>query len=121
MSRLNRPPRTRRPTAFAQRGGALLITVLGLSVATLVGLLYASRSLATEQRSSLMQWRAAQAAQAAEAGLEWTLAALNAGRLSSSCRPTADASASTLAQRWWQENTSSGSATSAQRAGCLLQ
>ncbi|NBU88337.1 MAG: hypothetical protein EBS16_03850 [Betaproteobacteria bacterium] len=121
MSRLNRSLRTRRPTAFGQRGGALLITVLGLSVATLVGLLYASRSLATEQRSSLMQWRAAQAAQAAEAGLEWTLAALNAGRLSSSCRPTADASASTLAQRWWQENTSSGSATSAQRAGCLLQ
>ena len=51
MSRLNRPPRTRRPTAFGQRGGALLITVLGLSVATLVGLMYASRSLATEQRS----------------------------------------------------------------------
>ena len=104
MSRLttyaNRLPARRKGHLQVQRGGVLLITVLGLSLATLAALWYASRSLVTEQRTSLLQWRSAQAAQVADAGLEWALAALNSGQLSSQCQPSSDSSATPLA-RWW--------------------
>ena len=104
MSRLttyaNRLPARRKGHLQVQRGGVLLITVLGLSLATLAGLMYASRSLVSEQRSSLLQWRTAQAAQAADAGLDWALAALNAGRLSPQCQPSSDSTATPLGP-WW--------------------
>lgn len=87
---------------WRQSGGALMITVLGLGVAGLAGVVYASRSAMTEHRTTLLQWRTLQATQAAEAGLGWAVTALNAGRLSFSCQPTPDATAKSLAGRLLQ-------------------
>lgn len=133
MSRLttyaNRIPARRKGHFLVQRGGVLLITVLGLSLATLAGLWYASRSLVTEQRTSLLQWRSAQAAQVADAGLEWALAALNSGQLSSQCQPSSDSSATPLA-RWWLrvdptthrvQPVAANNAPTAPRPGCAVQ
>ncbi len=52
---------------------------------------YAGRSLIFEQRTSANQYRATQAFEAAEAGLEWALAMLNGGRISATCLPSANA------------------------------
>ena len=112
-----------------QRGGTLLITVLGLSLATLAGLMYASRSLVSEQRSSLLQWRTAQAAQAADAGLDWALAALNSGRLSPQCQPSSDSTATPLGPWWLRvdptthrvQPVAANNAPTAPRPGCAVQ
>jgi hypothetical protein len=49
---------------------------------------YANRSLLLEQRISANHYRSTQAFEAAEAGLEWALTQLNAGRVDAQCRPT---------------------------------
>jgi hypothetical protein len=49
---------------------------------------YTSRNLIFEQRTSANMYRAGQAYEAAEAGLEWALAQLNAGLIDGSCQAT---------------------------------
>lgn len=61
-----------------QRGASTVIVTLLLLVATLLGLLAANRRLLLELRLSANQVRAAEAFEAAEAGLEWGTALLNA-------------------------------------------
>ncbi|KPF42318.1 hypothetical protein IP87_00175 [beta proteobacterium AAP121] len=46
---------------------------------------YTSRNLIFEQRTSTNQYRSTQALEAADAGVDWALAQLNAGRLTSAC------------------------------------
>lgn len=126
MSRLKASRARFGASSTTQRGGALLIVVLGLSVATLAGLLWAGRSLLTEQRTALLQWRSTQAAQLAEAGLAWALTALNTGRVSATCQPTSDLRALPLAQQMTQTDlatyevrpTAVNAVTSSQRPGC---
>ena len=48
---------------------------------------YAGRNLIFEQKTSANQYRATQAFEAAEAGLEWALAMLNGGRIDATCTP----------------------------------
>ena len=48
---------------------------------------YAGRNLIFEQKTSANQYRATQAFEAAEAGLEWALAMLNGGRIDAACSP----------------------------------
>ena len=75
----------RRP---AQRGAATLVVVgLLFFVMSLVAA-YTNRNLIFEQRTSANQYRSTQAFEAAEAGLEWASAMLNAGRLDAACTPS---------------------------------
>jgi hypothetical protein len=69
------PPTPIRPP----RGGATLVVILMLALLGLLLMAAAHRSLLSEQRSAANLYRAAQAFEAAEAGLEWTLARLNSG------------------------------------------
>lgn len=129
MSRLKASRAQFGPSGTTQRGSALLIVVLGLSVATLASLLLAGRSLLTEQRTALLQWHSTQATQTAEAGLAWGLAALNTGRVSATCQPTSDLRAQPLAHQMTQTDlstyelrpTAMNGVTSLQRPGCQAQ
>ena len=60
-----------------QRGVAALVITLVLFFTMMLAAVYVNRSLVFEQRSSANQYRATQAFEAAEAGLEWAAAMLN--------------------------------------------
>ena len=79
------PLRTPRPAA--QRGAAALIVVMLLFFLISLVAAYAGRNLIFEQKTSANQYRATQAFEAAEAGLEWALAMLNGGRIDAACTP----------------------------------
>ena len=81
---MNQP---RRPRPGAQRGAAALIVVLLLFFIVSLVAAYAGRNLIFEQKTSTNQYRATQAFEAAEAGLEWALAMLNGGRIDAACVP----------------------------------
>ena len=67
------------------RGAASLIVVMVLFFIMSLVAAYTSRNLIFEQRTSVNQYRATQAYEAAEAGLEWAIAQLNGGRINGSC------------------------------------
>ena len=77
----------RRPGPSAQRGAAALIVVMLLFFIISLVAAYAGRNLIFEQRTSTNQYRATQAFEAAEAGLEWALAMLNGGRVDGRLHP----------------------------------
>lgn len=77
-----------RSPAAAQAGAATLVVVTVLLLLMLAAALVASRNLLADQRAAVHQARHAQAFEAAEAGLQWTLARLNGGALDAQCRPT---------------------------------
>lgn len=81
----------RTPRPRAQRGAATLIVVMVLFFIVSLVAAYAGRNLIFEQRTSANQYRATQAFEAAEAGLEWALAMLNGGRVDPSCGASIDA------------------------------
>jgi hypothetical protein len=82
-----------------QRGAAALLTVLLLCGLALLASLYAHRALLAETRGVEVQRRSAQALAAAESGLQWTLAQLNAGRVDAACRPGSEAADEPLRDR----------------------
>ena len=85
----------------AQRGAAALVVVMVLLFAMVLVAVFANRNLVFEQRSSANQYRATQAFEAAEAGLEWALAQLNANqRIGADCEPSADPAASSFRGRY---------------------
>lgn len=72
----------------AQGGAVALVVVLILTFTLLLMTAVANRSLLFEQRISANQYRASQAFEAAEAGLEWALAKLNdASFIDDRCNP----------------------------------
>ena len=84
-----------------QRGAAALIVTVGLFFAMLLATLFANRNLLFEQRSAANQVRSTQAFEAAEAGLEWSIAQLNnARRIGPDCQPSADPTASSFRSRY---------------------
>jgi hypothetical protein len=86
MSARGRPTSGRR----AESGTATLGVVLLLMMLLSMAVLYAHRGLLFEQRSAANQYRAAQAFELAEAGLEWGAAMLNdPRRIDANCRPEA--------------------------------
>jgi Tfp pilus assembly protein PilX len=89
-SNMNPPPR-KRPLVHAQRqrGMATLVVVMILFFIIAMVAAYTSRNMIFEQRASANQYRATQAAEAAEAGLQWALAMLNGGRIDAACQPSA--------------------------------
>ncbi|MEO7245247.1 MAG: pilus assembly PilX N-terminal domain-containing protein [Rubrivivax sp.] len=91
-----------------QRGAAALVVVaLLFSILSLVTA-YTHRSLLFEQRSAGNQLRSTQAFEAAEAGLEWALALLNAGRLDAACRPSTLPTDTSFRQRYLTIHPASG-------------
>jgi hypothetical protein len=67
------------------RGAASLIVVMVLFFLLSLVAAYTGRNLIFEQRTSVNHFRAVQAFEAAEAGVEWALAMLNGGRIVNSC------------------------------------
>ncbi len=73
----------------AQRGAASLLVTALLCFAMVLAIAYANRNLVVEERASANQYRSAQAFEAAEAGLEWSLARLNdSDRIGTDCLPS---------------------------------
>lgn len=90
-----------RSTRRAQRGAAALLLTLMLFFAMVLVAMFASRNLVFEQRTSANQYRSTQAFEAAEAGIEWALAQLNANpRIGADCLPSADPAASSFRSRY---------------------
>jgi Tfp pilus assembly protein PilX len=84
---MKRAPYTPRPAP--QRGAAALLATLLLFFAMVLGALFVNRNLVFEQRASANQYRSTQAFEAAEAGVEWALAALNtSAQIGADCKPT---------------------------------
>ncbi len=118
-----------------QRGAASLVVVMVLFFLMALVAAYTSRNLIFEQRTSVNQYRATQAFEAAEAGLEWALAQLNGGRIDAQCLEAGAANTDTsFRQRYLNINTNpapdplsgmvtvplQGSAgTPPRRAGCV--
>lgn len=84
-----------------QRGAAALVVTLVILLAMVLTAVFANRNLLFEQRTSANQYRAAQAFEAAEAGIEWALAQLNANqRIGPDCEPVADPAALSFRSRY---------------------
>ena len=85
----------------SQRGAAALIVTLLLLFAMLLAAAFANRHLVFEQRSAANQARSTQAFEAAEAGLEWASAQLNANqRIGADCLPGTDPTATSFRSRY---------------------
>lgn len=91
-----------------QSGAATLVVVMLLFFVVSLAAAYAGRNLVFEQRTSANQYRYTQGYEAAEAGVEWAIAMLNAGRVDDSCLPTTDTSMATFRQRYLSIDTGSG-------------
>lgn len=92
--------------ASRQRGAASLIVVMVLFFIMSLVAAYTSRNLIFEQRTSVNQYRATQAYEAAEAGIEWAIAQLNGGRIDGSCLEAGVTNADTsFRQRYLAINT----------------
>jgi hypothetical protein len=96
-----------------QRGAAALFITSMLFLAMALTALLVNRNLVFEQRSATNQYRATQAFEAAEAGLEWATAQLNnPEKLGTDCRPSADDAARTFRQ--WYASIQASNAAKAQ-------
>ena len=69
----------------AARGMAALTVVMVLFFVMALVAAYTNRNLVFEQRISANSYRATRALEAADAGVEWTLAMLNGGRATANC------------------------------------
>jgi Tfp pilus assembly protein PilX len=96
------PNRRHRLRPGPPRGAATLIVVMLLFFIVSLVAAYAARNLIFEQKTSTNQYRATQALEAAEAGLEWALAMLNGSRIDASCTPLVppDVSQNSFRQRY---------------------
>jgi Tfp pilus assembly protein PilX len=92
-----------------QRGVAALFVTVLLCFAMILLVAYAHRNAVVEEQRSANDYRAAEAFEAAEAGLEWALARVNdATPLAADCQPSADPSALSLRDRMLRLTAPSG-------------
>ena len=101
---------TRHPQA-RQRGVASLIVVMVLFFVVSMVAAYTSRNLIFEQRTSTNQYRATQALEAADAGLQWAIGLLNSGRIDPSCVASTNLADTSFRQRYMSINGSTGAIT----------
>ena len=108
-------------TPQSQNGGAALIVTLMLFLAMALAAFAVNRHLVFEQRSAANHARAAQAFEAAEAGLEWAQAQLNsAQRIGTDCKPSADLAARSFRERTLSLDRATGAvAAKALRTSCV--
>ncbi len=84
----------------SQRGAATIAVTLLLSFVALLSVAFAHRSVLFDAKTSVNQYRAAQAREASEAGLAWALAQLNSSTpIGDDCRPSDNASATAFRER----------------------
>jgi hypothetical protein len=84
-----------RPPPCRERGAATLVVILALLGAMALAVLFINRGLLLETRMSANQARSTVAFEAAEAGVDWALAQLNAAeRIGTDCRADAAAALS---------------------------
>lgn len=72
-----------------ERGAATLVIVMVLFLVMALLAAYANRAMLFEQRIANSYYRASQAQEVAEAGLEWAVAQLNGGAIDGDCLPVA--------------------------------
>lgn len=102
----------RSSTRRSQRGAAALIVTLLLFLALALLALGMNRHLLHEQRSATQQVRAAQAFEAAEAGLVWAQSQLNdPHRVDATCRPSTAVDATSFRTRALTLDRASGAVT----------
>ena len=77
------------PAPRAERGAATLVIVMVLFLIMALLAAYGNRTLLFEQRIANSYYRASVAQEAAEAGVEWSLAQLNGGAVDGHCEPVA--------------------------------
>ncbi len=101
--------RLRAAATGSQRGAATLVIVLMLFFVVALVAAYTNRNLIFEQRTSVNQYRSTMAFEAADAGLEWAVAMLNAGRIGDNCEEaTAVAGSTSFRQRYLSTNQATG-------------
>jgi hypothetical protein len=107
---MTKRPSTGLPCVHAarQRGVATLVVVGVLFLILSMVAAYTNRNLIFEQRTLGNQYRATQAFEAAEAGVEWALAMLNGGRITTACTPGADTTLSSFRQRYLSIDAATG-------------
>ncbi len=110
MQTASRPRVCHRPRhPLHQRGVASLAVSLLLLMAMLLSAACANRALLFEQRSSANQQRATQAFEAAEAGIDWAIAQLNAPRpVDERCESLTGAGGGSFRERYLSVDTDSG-------------
>jgi len=100
--------RRTRPDRQHQRGLAALAVVLLLFFVVSLVAAYTSRNLIFEQRTGVNQYRATQAMETAEAGLEWALLKLNGGRIDADCERSTDPTDASFRERFLNSNAETG-------------
>jgi len=108
--------------AKAQQGAATLVTVMVLFFVLAMMAAYANRNLVFEQRIAGNYFRSGVAAEAAESGIEWTIAMLNGGNVDASCQAV-NAAGTSFRQRYLTALATQGygpvlPANNDARAGC---
>lgn len=96
QSRSRRTPR---------RGMAALTTVMILFFVMALVAAYTNRNLIFEQRISANSYRANRALAATDAGVEWTIAMLNGGRIDGNCQPSTDSGNDDFRRRYLRDST----------------
>ncbi len=96
MTTMHRP----RPVCAAEHGVATLTIVMVLFFILAMVAAYTNRTLIVDQRSAANSMRSAQAIEATEAGIEWALMQLNAGRIDQSCQASAAATDTDFRSRY---------------------
>lgn len=99
-----------------QRGVATLIVVMVLFFIVTMVAAYASRNLIFEQRTGANIYRATQASELADAGVQWALARLNDGRIDEAC-VLDDTGAGSFRDRYLTFNAASGAVVPVAPAG----
>jgi Tfp pilus assembly protein PilX len=83
-----------------QAGAASLIVVMILLFVVSMVAAYSSRTLIFEQKISANQQRSTRALESADAGLQWALSMLNAGRTTAACSLSADPADTSFRDRY---------------------
>ena len=94
-----------------ERGAATLVVVMVMFLIVAMLAAYANRNLIFEQRVASNYVRSAVSHEAAEAGLEWTLAQLNGGKINDACEPV-EKGTSSFRQRYLGIDSATGMLTS---------
>ena len=105
------------PGSHRQRGAAALIVVMVMFFVISLVAAYTNRNLIFEQRTSANQYRATQALEVAEAGLEWAISMLNFGRITTACTKSTNAVDTTFRQRYLVTDPVTGKITPAPNPG----
>lgn len=90
------------------KGLAALSIVMVLFFVMALTAAYTNRNLIFEQRVAANSYRAEQAIEVADGGIDWALQMLNSGRIGTDCRPSADTSQTAPRRRYLNRNGTGG-------------